>query len=576
MRGFFGRSLVRPGPIIRRGARRGPRRAAVSCGVLIGLVAVAAAVAAEPGATGGQGDPDEAILAGRGVAPTAEAIGAFLRSAGEKGLSREDYAALIRQLGDDSWRRREQATKTLAESLVVYRDLLEQAARSEDMEVGIRAQRILAALASRPAAERLDGIVAAALRVAARRRLKGLTAPVLAAVAQFPDDDLARLAVAAIRAAPRAEDAGILRKALRHALARVRLAAVRALPAVPGAAAGDFAPLLTDADARVRLSAAVALANLGDRRALKALAGLLACEDEGVRFRTAHVLAALTGRKIDTPALADPKAAAKAAEAWRAWVWREGRAARLNLPVREGGEGPVYHWSFDDGTAADCVSGVKGKVVGPVAFQPGIRGRAAAFKNHTTKIVVDSPKLDLNGWRQATLSLWVKMIRYSTYGRIISCCGPGRTRAAGVGLSIGGRGSQGWFPGGFAAYCDPAKGGGRSVFAATLRRGVKPIPKLRVWYHLVGTYDGRKVRMYVNGKLDGAEATKVPGNLLWWPRGSQMVIGRSATKKYDTWRDTYLGGLVDEIKIWRRALPADEVRRLYERSAGRPATRPGR
>ena len=71
------------------------------------------------------------------------------------------------------------------------------------------------------------------------------------------------------------------------------------------------------------------------------------------------------------------------------------------------------------------------------------------------------------------------------------------------------------------------------------------------WAHVAGTYDGRTLRIYVNGVLRGqAEA---PGGIA--PRKGPIVIGNYIGRK-----DAYpMDGLIDDVRIYSRALTADEI-----------------
>lgn len=222
-------------------------------------------------------------------------------------------------------------------------------------------------------------------------------------------------------------------------------------------------------------------------------------------------------------------------------------------------DGLAFHWSFDKKDATERITGVKGRVDGPVTFDKGIIGSAPTFRNYKTRIVLQSPRLSMNGWRQVTFSAWMKFNTYSTYGTVI-----GRTddvNAYGVSYSMGGTYSGRWIGAGFAVHL--ADGARESVSPEGLKKGTKPYPKKGVWYHVVGTYDGRAVRIYINGKLDGQTKVAQAGKTLADSPKARTVIGRAAAKKYDSWRDTFFPGPIDEIKIWRRALSAGEVRALY-------------
>ena len=81
-------------------------------------------------------------------------------------------------------------------------------------------------------------------------------------------------------------------------------------------------------------------------------------------------------------------------------------------------------------------------------------------------------------------------------------------------------------------------------------------PTSGVWYHVVGTYDRQHVKIYVNGKLEGLSAR----------------IGAIQSSAENTivgfWNNEYFPGLIDEVRIYNRALSAEEIKNLY--FAGKP------
>jgi hypothetical protein len=224
--------------------------------------------------------------------------------------------------------------------------------------------------------------------------------------------------------------------------------------------------------------------------------------------------------------------------------------------------GLAYYWSFDNENALDSVREVDGRIIGDVLFTGGVLGKAAVIRDDSTQIVMQSPNLDLNGWEQVTLSMWCKMKGYSTYGRVLSWAQGNQT--CGLALHVGGDAGY-WHAGAFYVFLED--GGYLHVRPKTFSKNVKPYPKTEVWYHLAGTYDGKRVRFYVNGKLDGEQLAETPGLRIRDLPNARMVIGRAApSPKYDHWQDTYFPGLVDEVKIWKRALSQEEVRSLYEQT----------
>jgi hypothetical protein len=225
-------------------------------------------------------------------------------------------------------------------------------------------------------------------------------------------------------------------------------------------------------------------------------------------------------------------------------------------------DGLAYHWSFDEGNAIDTVQEVNGQIIGNVQFEDGVLGKAAVIQDDSTKIVIQSPRLDLNDWEQVTLSMWGRMKSYSTYGRAISWAEGNET--CGLALHVGGDAGY-WHAGAFYVFLED--GGYVHVRPRTFSKYVKPYPAIDEWYHLVGTYDGRRVRFYVNGKLDGEQIAETPGLRIRDLPNARMVIGRAApSPKYNHWRDTYFPGLIDEVAIWKRALSESEILSLYNQT----------
>ncbi|HJH28398.1 MAG TPA: LamG domain-containing protein, partial [Methanosarcinaceae archaeon] len=71
------------------------------------------------------------------------------------------------------------------------------------------------------------------------------------------------------------------------------------------------------------------------------------------------------------------------------------------------------------------------------------------------------------------------------------------------------------------------------------------------WYHLVGTYDGSSIKLFVDGKLKVEDSCS--GNIV--KNNHALVMGTaSAEKGYE------YPGLIDEVRIYNRALTAEEIK----------------
>lgn len=74
------------------------------------------------------------------------------------------------------------------------------------------------------------------------------------------------------------------------------------------------------------------------------------------------------------------------------------------------------------------------------------------------------------------------------------------------------------------------------------------------WYHLAYSFDGQMQRLFVNGVQRGAETSNPP-----MPDTSPLIIG--ANQNYDVIEEHWVG-LVDEVRLYRRALSPDEIAAL--------------
>lgn len=96
------------------------------------------------------------------------------------------------------------------------------------------------------------------------------------------------------------------------------------------------------------------------------------------------------------------------------------------------------------------------------------------------------------------------------------------------------------------------RGGGKTVMSTTILA-----PKR--WYHLAGTYDGKQLKIYVNGTFEQAQA--YTGKL----RADRAPLFVGGGKLFGTnWGNHFtVNGTVDDVMVWNRALDAGEVRDLY-------------
>lgn len=76
------------------------------------------------------------------------------------------------------------------------------------------------------------------------------------------------------------------------------------------------------------------------------------------------------------------------------------------------------------------------------------------------------------------------------------------------------------------------------------------------WYHLAGVYDGARVRLYIDG-VERGNAVHT-GTIVPFDAARELHIGKSAIP-FPAANDLSFEGLIDEVRIYRRALSADEI-----------------
>jgi len=74
------------------------------------------------------------------------------------------------------------------------------------------------------------------------------------------------------------------------------------------------------------------------------------------------------------------------------------------------------------------------------------------------------------------------------------------------------------------------------------------------WHHVAVVANSAAANFYIDGSLSGSPASNVPSSNTWY-----KMIGCSSL--YTSC--TYFKGLIDEVRVYDRALSPDEIKRLY-------------
>jgi len=224
----------------------------------------------------------------------------------------------------------------------------------------------------------------------------------------------------------------------------------------------------------------------------------------------------------------------------------------------------VLHYAFDKDEGAKVTDlsgkGNHGAVVGARYTAQGKKGGAYSLSGTNQHITVpNSNSLEIRD--RLTLAAWINLASLgpggygNEHGYIINkgddlgwnpafCLGYGKT-------------GQPLFHVGNAT--DPQRGGGKTVGGTT-----KLAPGR--WVHLAGVYDGATVKLYVNGRLEGRE--KYSGRL----RSDRAPVHLGGGKLFGVdWGNQFtVHGVIDEVMIFKCALSAEEIRRIYQQGCKAP------
>ena len=81
-------------------------------------------------------------------------------------------------------------------------------------------------------------------------------------------------------------------------------------------------------------------------------------------------------------------------------------------------------------------------------------------------------------------------------------------------------------------------------------------PDDHTWYHVAGTYDGRRTQLFVDGALVDAAEFDAEADIDWRYQDGGLLLGTF----HDDNEDVYAAGHLAEVRVWSRVLDAAELR----------------
>lgn len=220
-------------------------------------------------------------------------------------------------------------------------------------------------------------------------------------------------------------------------------------------------------------------------------------------------------------------------------------------PARQADDqAPVAFYDFEgpgvgDGLVKDSSGrGPDLRVEGGTLTQTeGVHGKAVLLHGEILRGACNP----LKGAEQFTVSLWFKASEPMNNYKL-----------AGAGVWAGGNNASGWNIGTHYSefWADNQAGSLRGGPGWDRTESFRKDE----WNHLVVTYDGKRVREYINGRL----SLEIAGTGLAAGEGAPLTLG--------SWMGGFqFHGAMDEVRIYRRALKKSEVKGLHRFPSGVPS-----
>lgn len=204
-------------------------------------------------------------------------------------------------------------------------------------------------------------------------------------------------------------------------------------------------------------------------------------------------------------------------------------------------------WALDEASGLSILDGSgygnNGNISGGVQWVQGVSGSALRFDGSTGAVSINgAASLDLSA--ALTVSAWVRPERVATQ-TVLKKATNSAVDGYEIAIALDGR---------------PFFRVNQTTSGNTFRVDAPSAASTdgSTWVHLVGTFDGDRLRLYV----DGQEVGSIAGPAAVALNDLPLMIGHQPGGGHP------LQGTVDDVRVYDRALSTAEVNALYGRAAG--------
>ncbi len=208
-------------------------------------------------------------------------------------------------------------------------------------------------------------------------------------------------------------------------------------------------------------------------------------------------------------------------------------------PNSDSADGLAGHWTMDGNGNDQSGQGNHGSPVGSTSYVAGRISSALLLSSSSSRLEVpDNNSLDMTG--AITISAW---IRPQSSGTQYVISKKGKSSIDGYELSLSNKGKV------FVRFNEDSSGNSYRVDSST-----KYPTNGQTWMHVVATYDGTTIKLYINGELQGSK------------NASFQIATNDLPLSIGSGQDGYRGmtGAIDDVRIYSRALNDAEVAALAQ------------
>lgn len=197
-------------------------------------------------------------------------------------------------------------------------------------------------------------------------------------------------------------------------------------------------------------------------------------------------------------------------------------------------QGLMGYWKFDEcsgNLAHDSSGNGNNGTINGATWTTGISGCALSFDSNDDYVHLGNPALlDIN--YPITIAAWVRKAFLGTWDDIVS---------------HGWGGYIVWFSSnGKVQFASQGGGGGYGVGSITIIDDSD-------FHHVAVTYDGTTAKVYVDGELDNSASSSMT-----FDNSNPLRIGSCISRPNE-----HFDGLIDEVRIYNRALNNTEIESIY-------------